>query len=164
MTTSHRHSRHNFSSSPRLNHADMLTKRRLNHARAAVNQAGTKKKGSQEIDLRSPWVPPPSLTHHVPQINAIAIAVKQCMTASRDLAALANNPVCSNTFRQELLHGIRRLHSKTGVLLTEFEDSVLEYERQRASRSTNHAKQAANSPSTEDLTKLRHSRNQARLK
>lgn len=108
--------------------------------------------------------PPSSLTHHVPQINAITIAVKQCMTASRDLAAVANNPVCSNAFRQELLHGIRRLHSKTGVLLTEFEDSVLEYERQRASRSTNHAKQAANSPSTEDLTKLRHSRNHARLK
>lgn len=155
------HSRHNFSSSPQLTHADKLTKRRLNNARGAVRQAAKKKKS---IDLHGSWAAPSSLTHHNPQINAIAIAVKQCMTASRNLAALANNPVCSNTFRQELLHGIRRLHSKTGVLLTEFEDSVLEYERQRASRSTNHAKQAANSPSTEDLTKLRHSRNQARLK
>lgn len=71
--------KHNFSSSPQLTHADKLTKRRLNNVRGAVRQAAKKKRS---IDLHGSWVAPSSLTHHDPQINAIAIAVKQCMTAS----------------------------------------------------------------------------------
>lgn len=148
-------SRHNFSSSPRLTHADKLTKRRLNNARGAVKQAAKKKKS---IDLHGSWVAPPSLTHHNPQINAITIAVKQCMTASRDLAALANNPVCSNRFRQELFHDIRKLNSKAGALLTEFEDSVSEYEQQRALRCKNRQERTDNKSSddlsTADMAKI----------
>lgn len=151
------HSRHNFSFSPQLTHADKLTKRRLNNARGAVKQAA-KKKGGQGIDLHGSWVAPSSLTHHDPQINAIAIAVKQCMTASRDLAALANNPACSDRFRQELFHDIRKLNSKAGALLTEFEDNVSEYEQQRASRYKNRREQTGNKSSndlsTADMAKI----------
>lgn len=149
------HSKHNFSSSPQLTHADRLTKRRLNNARGAVRQAVKKKKS---IDLHGSWVAPPSLTHHDPRINAIAVAVKQCMTASRDLAVLANNPACSNRFRQELFHDIRKLNSKAGALLTEFEDSVTEYEQQRASRYKNRREQTGNKSSddlsTADMAKI----------
>ena len=149
------HSKHNFSSSPQLTHADRLTKRRLNNARGAVRQAVKKKKS---IDLYGSWVAPPSLTHHDPRINAIAVAVKQCMTASRDLAVLANNPACSNRFRQELFHDIRKLNSKAGALLTEFEDSVTEYEQQRASRYKNRREQTGNKSSddlsTADMAKI----------
>lgn len=143
-----KHSRHNFSSSPQLTHADKLTKRRLNNARGAVRQAVKKKR---RIDLHGSWVAPSSLTHHDPRINAIAVAVKQCMTASRDLAALANNPACSNRFRQELFHDIRKLNSKAGSLLTEFEDSVTEYEQQRASRCKNH-REHTDDKSSDDLS------------
>lgn len=148
--------KHNFSSSPQLTHADKLTKRRLNNARGAVRQAAKKRKS---IDLHGSWAAPSSLTHHNPRINAIAIAVKQCMTASRDLAALANNPACSNRFRQELFHDIRKLNSKAGSLLTEFEDNVSEYEQQRASRYKNHREEhtdnkSSNSLSTADMAKI----------
>lgn len=148
--------KHNFSSSPQLTHADKLTKRRLNNVRGAVRQAAKKRKS---IDLHGSWVAPSSLTHHNPRINAIAIAVKQCMTASRDLAALANNPACSNRFRQELFHDIRKLNSKAGSLLTEFEDNVTEYEQQRASRYKNHREEhtdnkSSNSFSTADMAKI----------
>lgn len=148
--------KHNFSSSPQLTHADKLTKRRLNNVRGAVRQAAKKRKS---IDLHGSWVAPSSLTHHNPRINAIAIAVKQCMTASRDLATLANNPACSNRFRQELFHDIRKLNSKAGSLLTEFEDNVTEYEQQRASRYKNHREEhtdnkSSNSFSTADMAKI----------
>ena len=148
-------SRHGFSSSPQLIHADKLTKRRLNNARGAVRQAVKKKRS---IDLHGSWVAPSSLTHHNPRINAIAVAVKQCMTASRDLAALANNPTCSNRFRQELFHDIRKLNSKAGSLLTEFEDNVSEYEQQRASRRKNRQERTDNKSSdglsTADMAKI----------
>lgn len=150
-----------FSSSPRLNRAASITKRRIIIARVAIDRANKDKKNPQPIDLRSVWTAPPSLAHPNRQINDVAIATMQCMAITRNLAVLANNPACNRNFRRELFTDMHRINIKADALLKTFTDNVKQYEQHEAQ---NNSGDVNDDIETADLEELRHSRNHARLK